>query len=291
MNNNKKTKKEHYVPQFYLSQFVGNDNKLTIYNFRIRKLFEMQPNNFACENYLYETKLLDVNPELGKYFLENHIEKIFCNYEGEFAELLRVIIRVCIANQNPNALILRKEEKKLLYRFVVNMIVRHPDNMQILGLNTISDDMKKSDEIRFLQEMSNEMGIGGIEPFVIAAQKKAFLTEEIANSFPEQCINEIKTLPFIFFYAKKGEFITSDSPVCLGDDPIILEKNQTSIYFPLSPKVAVIFGEYKQFKNKSNRMIIITEDFVDEFNKKFMLKCKEYGKSIIGRNVKQLIMI
>lgn len=286
MNNSQTTKKEHYIPQFYLYQFIDGNNELSVFNFKTGKLFKTVPSKLGYKKYLYETEWVDADPKCGKFILENEIEKIFSNYEGEFSTLLKTIKRVCTLTQNPNALILNQKEKKLLFRFVINMLIRSPYNMEILQLNQISKDIEESDLMQSLRITLNEMGIGGADSLALAAQKKAMLTEEFPDSFPEQYVNSLKKIPFHFFYAEEGEFVTSDLPALLGDDLTILEEDKTSIYFPLLPKVAVIFGYYDKFKNRNNRMTVIKKKYVDKFNKKFVSKCKEYSYSVIGKDMK-----
>ena len=218
MKNNQKTKKQHYVPRFYLSEFVDDDNKLTVFDFQLNKQFKIDPKNYGYENHLYETPAQDTDLELGKYALENQIEKIFSNYEGDFAELLKKIKTICTLTQNPDALILKQKEKILLYKFIINMIIRNPCNMEILQLNEVSSDINNSDWMISLRKELDNIGLDGIDSLVIAAQKIVMLTEEIPDSFPRQCTDILKKFPFHLFFAREGEFVTSNLPVCLCDD-------------------------------------------------------------------------
>ena len=43
-----KKKRQHYVPQFYLRNFVREDNKFTIFNIKSEKIIENAPYRKQC---------------------------------------------------------------------------------------------------------------------------------------------------------------------------------------------------------------------------------------------------
>lgn len=274
------TVKEHFVPQFYLKNFTTEKNLLYVYDLERKTFFTQKPKNICYENNLYETKWENVNPKLGNFVLQNDIEKTFCGYESDYANVLTKILKVCNPYQNPNALILHGNEKESFFRFVVNLIVRHPHNMEELSLNKIDENNDKISQIRSLLD---NMGFGGIESLCYAANKKVMLTYEVENSFPYACLETLKKLDYTFFYAKKSYFITSDCPVCVGEDPVVDNNDQISIYFVLSPKVAVIFGNYPHGHNFRNRMIPIDIKKVETFNRS-LVKHDDNKRFLIGNS-------
>lgn len=257
------TVKEHYVPQFYLKNFTNEKGLLYVYDLVRKALFTQKPKNICYEKNLYETKWENANPKLGNFVLQNDIEKTFCGYESDYARVLTKILKVCSPYQNPNALILHKNEKDIFFRFVVNLIVRHPHNMDELSLNEIDEN---NDVISRIRSLLDDMGLGGTESLCYAVNKKVMLTYEFENSFPYACLEALRKLDYTFFYAEKGCFITSDSPVCVGDDPIVVDDDKTSIYLALSPKVAVILGNYPHGHSFRNRMLSIDKNKVESFN-------------------------
>ncbi len=100
------TVKEHYVPQFYLKNFADDNGLLHIYDFKKKKIFTQSAKNICYENNLYETKWENSNPKFGEFVLQNHIENIFCKYEGEFSKVLSKILLTCTPSQNLRTLIL-----------------------------------------------------------------------------------------------------------------------------------------------------------------------------------------
>ena len=101
--------------------------------------------------------------------MENSIENAFMQYEKEFAELLKKISRICNPSQNRKALILKAEEKDLLRRFVVNLYLRNPVNMQAMNLDTIPEDVRENEEIKIMYTLFKQMGLGQMDSLYIAA--------------------------------------------------------------------------------------------------------------------------
>lgn len=258
--------KEHYVPQFYLNQFTDSNGLLHIYNFDQKKFYTQIPRNVCFEKNLYETEWEDANSKLGKYVLPNDIENEFCKYEREFAKLLQIISSVCTSDQNLNALILHGKEKEILRRFTVNLMLRNPINMDSLALSEIPEEEKNSDGMSLFRNILNAMGLGGADSVYLAAQKKAMLTYEIEGSLPQVYVEKLSKISFMFLYATNSEFVTSDIPACFGYDCTIPDEDKTCLYLALSPKVAVLFGNYNIPRKDENRMIKIGSEYVDFFN-------------------------
>lgn len=277
------TIKEHYVPQFYLRNFADENGLLHIYDFKQNKFFMQKPKNICYESNLYETKWENANPKLGKFVLQNHIEKIFCKYEGEFSKVLIKILQKCIPSQNQNALILHEKERDIFFHFIVNIVVRNPQNMKSLAIDKLEVNDICDEDINQIYSLLDEIGLGGGDSLCLAAKKKAILTDEFENSFTKICLGALKKLNYTFFYAKNDSLITSDIPVCVGDDPMIVEDDKTSIYFALSPKVAVIFGNYKCSHDFKNRMVCIEEKQVENFNR-ILIKHSDNKRILIANS-------
>ena len=90
------------------------------------------------------------------------------------------------------------------------------------------------------------------------------------------------TSDFRFYYANEQEFITSDAPVCIGNDQSIQAEHKICIYLALTPKIAVLFGNYKESYNAKNRMLLIDAETVDEFNLQF-IRYNKKNRFLIGR--------
>ena len=270
-------KDQHYVPQFYLKSW-DESGKLTAFDPKLKKFKRIAPQNICFEKNLYETPAKDCCNELGKYISCNDIENTFCKYENDYANLLKNLLNIC-TEKNKKALILHSNEKKMFFSFVVNMLIRNPVSMRNMELDTLSDEITKSEFYSKLDYVLKKMRIGATESIFKAAQKKAYLTFEYENPL----IEELERLDYCFLLAQKGEFITSDHPVCYGNDLYIKTENSTCLYMALSPQIAVLFGNYEDSKSRRNRMILIPENLVDELNKSIIEK-QHYYKWIIAHS-------
>lgn len=105
-----KTKKQHYVPQFYLRKFaIEGHNKLYSFDKFNCVSRQQEIKNVASENYFYDHNLNDLinkmddekKDEFLKQFEENdleflqiqYLEKIFSNIEGKFADTIQSILK------------------------------------------------------------------------------------------------------------------------------------------------------------------------------------------------------
>lgn len=260
----KPTKRQHYVPQFYLKRFVDDKGFLHIYDMSKDRIFKTAPKDFAFEDFLYETEYQKAPITGEKYVLVNHIENTFAKYEAEFANLLCVLDKVCTPKQNPIALICKSEEKKVLCRFIVNLIFRNPYTMKALELYNIPKEFKESEDMSSIRQIIDSLELGDAESIVLAAQLKGVITEEHDNNDVWRFINHINKLNFMFMFAKNKEFVTTTFPANIGIDNSIPYKDKTCVFLALSPKLAVIFGDYPD--SKRNRLVLVDDEIVEYFN-------------------------
>lgn len=266
-----KTLKEHYVPQFYLKGFANADGKIAVFNPEQKCYHEVLPKNICAENNLYETQWHGVDERFGRYVAQNDIENIFCNYEGEFAELIQRIKCHCVLAQNQNATILKSEsDKELLIKFIVNLHLRNPKTDLTTIINHIQCEVQDNEAIEALKQSFEMMNFGSADSICEAAIKKGCLTDEFENGLPQELAGYIQGTNFAFFYAQDAEFITSDRPACIGTDDSISDDNKNCAYLALTPKIAVLFGNYDGSQKCRNRMFKIDKETVDQFNIKLI---------------------
>ena len=165
------TKRQHYVPQFYLNNFINENQKLNVYDRKKKCFFEASPKEICFENYLHETFWEDANPKLGKYVLPNQIEKNLSIQESAYSAILKKVIEICKEPKNKHALICNQEDKQLLAKFITNMIVRNPWVLHQVDEDCFSDGIMDNVEIRAIDQMLYEMQFGGTKSLVRAANK------------------------------------------------------------------------------------------------------------------------
>ena len=261
----KPTKRQHYVPQFYLKRFADEKGFLHIYDIANDKIFKSAPKDFAFEDFLYEIEYQKTPVTGEKYVLVNHIEDIFAKYEAEFADLLCVLDKVCTPKQNPYALICNSKEKKLLCRFIVNLIFRNPYTMTALELHTFPKELNDSEDMTSIRKIIDLLELGDMESIVLAAQLKGAITEEYDNNDVWQLVNNINRLNYMFMYAKNKEFLTSTFPVNIGIDNSIPYKDKTCVYLALSRRLSVMFGDFQDSKEKRNRLALVDDDEIVDY--------------------------
>ena len=282
------TKRQHYVPRFYLRNFTDADGYLWVYDTQNSCVKRMQPEAICAESYLYETKF--ENPQAGKFVNPNEIECHFRKYEKEYSDLIRRIKSICVPEQNINALFLNAKEKRVLISFVVNLFVRNPQNMQELNLTELSNEVYRSkDYENAAKKLLDECDIDDTKSFFLAAQKNVMLTEEFPGSLPMQIMQNLLRLNFTFLFAQEDMFITSDVPVIAGEDLSITDGNPTCLFSALTPKVAVIFGNYQFLAGKRNQMVPIKRKTVSHLNKLSIVQTQDlYRRWIISCSKDQI---
>ena len=113
--------KQHYIPRFYLKRFVDSDGTIYVYDVKQDRKYERNYESLGFVKNLYETEWEGDNPKEEKYILRNDIEDTLAEYENEFALFVKELDKRVMPDQNPNALICNKEEKRILRRFAANL--------------------------------------------------------------------------------------------------------------------------------------------------------------------------
>lgn len=261
------TKKQHYIPQFYLNNFTNDSGKLWVYDRLKEKIYACSSRDIACENYLYETCWENANPKLGKFVLPNQIENKFAVKESRYSKLLQKIIVVCSDPQNKRALICSKEEKGILASFVSNMFLRNPWSMKEADLECITDGIMDVEEIKDINMMLQLMEFGGTESLVKFASKMVWLDEDFDGSMQQESTKDLWGLKYCFIKTEKKQFVTSSFPVLHGIDETTVEEEKI-IYFPLHPHIALLYGNSLPHK-VWNRMGVLPEGDIDFWNRQY----------------------
>ena len=170
------TKKQHFVPQFYLRQFIDSDNFLYCYNKTNGKRFPAHTDDICFKEYGYEVTSSFGN---AKFLLPNEIEKMFSELENEYNKVLKSIVQKCISNPNGRSLICTPHERSVLASMVSNFLVRN-----LLAVEKHLDDeitqdlLLDNEEVRDIDNMLREMRLGDAKPLLELAQKKLFFNPD-----------------------------------------------------------------------------------------------------------------
>lgn len=265
-----KTVKQHFVPRFYLKHFTDNDGWIHAWNVEKQKCFVTRPQDICYEDNLYETSWEKESPEFGKYVLHNQIEKYFSRCEVEYAKIQNLILDICQNDMNKKALVLYGEEKEILRKFFANMLLRNPYSMRMLGVDGSLEDLDDNVEIEAFREVAKLLGINDFDALIQVSYKKAVLMDEFPETYVNNVCSDLEKVAFAFFYSREGGFITADFPVAFGRDLIINDQVIQTAYFPISPKVALLWGNYDELKKNSNRVVEVNMESVIDLNMIFL---------------------
>ena len=282
------TKKQHYIPRFYLKRFTDDEGYLYVYDTDKKQFFRTVPEDFGYKRYLYETRLSKPNRNGEDFLLTNHIEDIFAQYEGKFDLFLKKLDKICTPNQRKHALILKPDEKKLLLSFIANLVFRNPITMDYLHLNEVPDDIFEEDAKAKLEEFLSILDVCNADELLLAAKKKVMLTDESEKNNIKSFIESNKDLHFTFFYSRGLQFITTSYPVILGNDISVVSENKNCIYMALSPNLAVLYDNYEKSKDQNNRLGFVDDELVDYCNKQQLKPVFNKNKYLIASS-KELI--
>ena len=266
------TKKQHYIPQFYLRRFTDDAGYLHIYDFEKQRYIKSVPKEFGYEKYLYETRLSKPNKMGEQFLLTNDIENIFAKYEGEFDSFLKKLDSKCTPNQRKGALILHGQEKDILRRFIANLFFRNPVTMDWMNLNEVPDDFFEPEAKEKFNQFLEIIGGFNADELVLAAIKKVMITDEFETNNIKSFVEKINGLYFTFLYSSGLPFITSSVPVILGNDKTIPSDDKSCIYIALSPSLSVVFGNYQDSNKKNNRLAYVDNEIVNFFNRQTLKK-------------------
>lgn len=278
------TKKQHYIPRTYLRQFSkincssdDKKNKIFVFDKLLKKTYNSNVYNIACENLFYDIKNASTVKERQIF------EKAFSEIETTFAILLKKFIRRCEEPNNYfNALITTKEEKNEFSFYIVFQLIRTKKYRTIVT-NFIDNTMEKI--IRFYKEQYLKGNFNeNIKGYNID-EKIMHLKTLINSDYIMALTNFISDSKWMFI---KNEtqipFIISDNPVCRipryyknelqGEQISSIFSDYLDIYFPLSPKIVLHIFRYnvpnfEKFDNYRNRLVPLNEvekiNMINEF--------------------------
>lgn len=252
------TKRQHFVPRFYLRNFTNMDGQLHAYRRDNGARFKTTPENVCAQNHLYEVDLNGVvNNEAAHGLLDNYIEGKLSDAEGRLAPYFERLLRCC-------------EEKTFEGRefqdgrlaaciLAANIIVRQPLMLKADRANAkrVVEEVEAEGGITEQEQAAlDQYDLGNnLEPITDLAIMQTLLFSD----YPDVSFNRIynaladKRMTIIESPARM-RFITASMPVYfLGID----EENYAFevAYMPLSYSYAALFADDKnvrQFSKATN---------------------------------------
>ncbi len=281
-------KRQHIVPEFYLKKFCDKTGLLSVYDMESHKHFSASPDRICVEKYVYETKWENANPELGEYVKPNSIENAFSEKEGQYKQLLDCLLNSCMHATPLKQLICLTEEKTLLAEFVANIFLRDPDVFHgILRTNYSIDELKKLDLYDHTNALFEKLGWGSPDSLISHAIKKGLFESSISGSPAQKAVDQLLTMNFVFYRCSGPFFTTSSRPVMLFD---INNKSDgkvgSAVFFPLSPRVLLMYTDLPQYRKIRNRLEEISSKYVKQLNRHFLIPKAGSVKFLIAHDKK-----
>jgi hypothetical protein len=193
----------------------------------------------------------------------------------EFAPFINSIDEACVCRVDSSGHVLSSSDERILLKLIVNFLVRNPNAKDLFCHVKIPDSICTSQEYNDVCLLFKQLGLVGADSVFKAALKRNALSFD-DGCLPDMLYSSFEKLPYVFYYSKEGEFITCDSPVLCSSDVSITDEDDTCIYMPLTPKVAVMLGNYKSFKNNCNTARELSNRQIRIFNEALINQSAQY---------------
>ena len=267
-------KNQHYVPRFYLKSFTDDSGYLSVVRRDaggLKPVFRTKPENVCAENYLYEVRRRGSQGDDG--FIEKGvIEDALGKIENNLASSYRSLLSYLDSGKLPKG----EECVALISRLaflLASLIARHPKWLSKVRGNAGAHSVDLLSSAFFSDKDISQMDLAGYRNEFEAIAELACLDTALFRFDKGAPMYDLLVLLLdmdcLFYIAPEGsEFITSSLPVHAEwkDES---DENPCGIYFPLSPRHAVVFRQ----RLKEDRCVSITRMAaieVDSFNRVLM---------------------
>lgn len=297
-----KTKKQHYLPQFYLKSWELSDkHQIYVYD---KELDSFRINNIkdvASERYFYDFKLNDFLPNEELQMLHNYGYDVDVNKELQLLEhafsaeleapasfLIEKILggaKTATPWHINNCFFISEQEKNDLSAFL---------SFQFIRIKHVRDAIMDGSDC--LVQILTNIGASQetIDKFTISKEqaKRIHLSMILDKPHLSELVESFNRLTWMLGINKTNKpFLTSDHPIgtyghikhqCVPMNGIL--SKGVEVFFPLSPNAILLMvdGDYHTIlKSKERRYITIeTEDEVDFYNSNLALQARRFVFSL-----------
>ncbi len=252
------TKRQHYVPRFYLRYFTNSDGKLHAYRREDQARFTTTPENVCAENYLYEVDLRGLdNNEAAHALLDNYIEGQLSGAEGRLAPYYNKLLQCCKEKSFDNRNFL--DGRLAACILAANIIVRHPLMLRADRANakTVLRDVEAAGGITDQEQAAlDQLGLGeSLETVTDLAIMQTLLFSDHQDVPFNRIYNALADKRMIIVEAPAlMRFITTSMPIYfLGIDEDSYSFDVA--YMPLSCRYAALFTDDKNVRQFSRATV------------------------------------
>ena len=241
----KMTRKQHWVPQFYLRHFADSSGQLHAYNKSNGVFYRTKVENVCSKRDLYEVQYSDIEADSdNKYYAQNLIETKLSESESQISVSYSRLLQCCKDATLEGDVF--RQGRQAVCKLASNLIVRHPATMLAdrnrarEGSSMLLEDVVLTEEKKALLEWS---GWNGDYKALAELSVSATLLFSEDGSVPANHIYEaFLEKRFCILEAPIGSgFVTTSTPMF-----IIGPENDSYdfdfAYMPLSSKYAALFA-------------------------------------------------
>lgn len=275
----KMTRKQHWVPQFYLRHFADSSGQLHAYNKSNGVFYRTKVENVCSKRDLYEVQYSDIEADSDdKYYAQNLIETKLSESESRISVSYSRLLQCCKdAIFEGDAF---RQGRQAVCKLASNLIVRHPATM-LADRNRAREDSSMLLEDVVLTEEEKALldwsGWNGDHKALAEFSVSATLLFSKDGSVPANRIYEaFLEKRFCILEAPIGSgFVTTSMPMF-----IIGPENESYdfdfAYMPLSSKYAAAFSDGPLFLPFA-RLDFSGTEFM---NRLLLLNCKHWDVAI-----------
>lgn len=279
----KMTRKQHWVPQFYLRHFADSSGRLYAYSKSSGDFYRTKTENVCSKRDLYEVKHSDIKADSDdRYYAQNFIEARLSEDESRISVPYTQLLRCCRdATLEGDTF---RRGRQAVCELASNLIVRHPVAMQ-------GDRRKAREESSLLQvngvlteedrALLDYSGWNGDHKALAELSVTATLLFSEDGSVPANRIYKaFLEKQFCVLEAPIGSgFITTSMPMFIigpEDDSYVFD----FAYMPLSSKHAALFTTDSSLES----FYRLNVPHIELMNRLLLLNCKHWDVALSREN-------
>lgn len=279
----KMTRKQHWVPQFYLRHFADSSGQLYAYNKSSGDFYRTKTENVCSKRDLYEVKHSDIKADSDdRYYAQNFIEARLSEDESRISVPYTQLLRCCRdATLEGDTF---RRGRQAVCELASNLIVRHPVAMQ-------GDRRKAREESSLLQvdgvlteedrALLDCSGWNGDHKALAELSVTATLLFSEDGSVPANRIYKaFLEKQFCVLEAPVGSgFITTSMPMFIigpEDDSYVFD----FAYMPLSSKYAALFTTDSSLES----FYRLNVPHIELMNRLLLLNCRHWDVALSREN-------
>lgn len=246
----KLTKKQHYVPRFYLKYFADSNGRLHVFNRDEDKFYPSNVGDICSKRYLYEVeRSRAIDTDASRFIRPNKIENDLSRIESYVSESYKTFIACCEHG--------RLEGDDFLFgRFAVSLLFallleRHPRTVEERRKSAADIARACIDEGRLTEAEAQRLEDCGLEGELVGLTEQFVLDASLGSLLKNPWIFRIFTrlndMRLIIEEAPFGvEFVSTSLPIYVaGNSYGCRDFDPERAYMPLSSRYAAFFVHEK----------------------------------------------